>query len=75
MEENADVKAITDEYFGQIHMHLITNKSSNGEYPQSNMKFELDPIPWAIGNCNAQEEMLFIRNVTNCCFLLCFQKV
>ena len=59
--ENADVKATSEEYLGEIHTHLVTKKNPNGKYSQLNMKYELDPIPQAIGNCKAQEKTLFIR--------------
>ena len=59
--ENADVKTTSEEYLGDIHTNLVAKKSPNVKYPQVNMKYELDPIPWAIGNCNAQEKTLFIR--------------
>ena len=43
--ENADVKATSEEYLGEIHTHLVTKKNPNGKYSQLNMKYELDPIP------------------------------
>ena len=59
--ENADVKATSEEYLGEIHTHLVTKKTPNGKYSQLNMKYELDPIPQAIGNSKVQEKTLFIR--------------